>query len=33
LLKKNAAVSFDKLQEKIKAALTDGSKLALAVDA
>ena len=33
LLKQVAAASFDKLKDTIKAALTDGSKLALAVDA
>ena len=33
LLKQIAAASFDKLKDEIKAALTDGSKLALAVDA
>jgi hypothetical protein len=33
LLKQISAVSFDKLKEEMKAAMTDGSKLALAVDA
>jgi hypothetical protein len=33
LLKKIAPASFDKLKEEIKSALTDGSKVALAVDA
>ncbi len=33
LLKQIAAASFDKLKDEMKAALPDGSKLALAVDA
>ena len=33
LLKQIAAASFDKLKDEIKAALTDGSKMALDVDA
>ncbi len=33
LLKQVSSVSFNKLKEEIKVAITEGSKLALAVDA